>query len=316
VKACSICGTDVRTFHSGKANVKPPQIIGHELAGQIEEIGENVKNFKKGDRISVAPIVSCGLCYYCTRGLQNLCANFTAIGYEYPGGFAEYMAVPAQLLQDGSVNLIPENLSYDEAALAEPFACALNAEELAKTGLGDNVVVVGAGPIGCMHIAIARAMGATKVILIELTESRLEMAKKFVGAEVYINPAKEDAIARVKQETNGRGADVIMVAAPSGKAQEDAIKMVAYRGRVCLFGGLPKAKPFIQLDSNLVHYKECFIHGSSGSLPRHNQIALGLFSTGAVKAKNFITHRFPLEGILDGIKVVETGAGLKVVVNP
>lgn len=315
VKACAICGTDIRTFHHGKVNVKPPQVIGHEISGIIEEVGKDVRGFKPGDKVIVAAVVSCGSCYFCMKGLQNLCESFKAIGYEYAGGFAEYMMIPERMLIDGSVNKMPENLTFDEACLAEPFACAMNSQELSKIGLGDNVVVVGAGPVGCMHIALAKALGASKVMLVELSKSRLEMARKF-PADVFINPPAEDAITRVLEETNGRGADVIIVAAPSGRAQEDALKMAAFRARICLFGGLPKDKPFISLDSNLVHYKELFIHGSSGSLPKHNKIALDLFATGRVNAKDIITHRLTLDKILEGIKIVESGAGLKVVVNP
>ncbi|MFH1825625.1 MAG: zinc-dependent dehydrogenase [Candidatus Firestonebacteria bacterium] len=315
VKACAICGTDVRTYHHGKSNVEPPQIIGHEISGIIEEIGKKIKNFKVSDKIAVAAIVSCGKCYYCKKGMSNLCESFTAIGYEHPGGFAEYMLVPAEMILDGSVNKIPDNISFDEAALAEPFACAINGQELSRVSNGDKVVIVGAGPIGCMHIAIAKSKGAEKVILIELSPERIEMAKKF-KADVYINASIEDPIKRVLEETNNRGADVIMVATSSAKVQEMSLKMIGFRGRINFFGGLPKDKPYITLDSNIIHYKEVFINGTSGSLPRHNQEALKLFGLGKVHSKDFITHRLPLEKLVEGLGLVESGKGLKVVINP
>ena len=318
VRAAAICGSDIRTFRHGKFNVKPPQIIGHEMAGEVTEVGSKVKGFKKGDRIAVAAIVSCGKCYYCKKELPNLCGNFTALGYELPGGFAEYMAVPKEMLYDGSVNKLPENVTFDEASVVEPFACAINGQELSRVGKGDVVVIVGAGPIGLMHISIARAKGARKVILAEMSEQRLEMAKTFCP-DVCINPGKEDMIKRVMEETDNKGADVVIVAAPSGKAQEEALKYVAFRGRINFFGGLPKDKPLVTLDANIIHYREVFINGTSGSLPRHNMEALKLFSLGepkGINAKKFITHRFPLEKILEGIKTVESGVGLKVVINP
>lgn len=318
VRAAAICGSDIRTFRHGKFNVKPPQIIGHEMAGEVAEVGTKVKGFKKGDRIAVAAIVSCGKCYYCKKELPNLCGNFTALGYELPGGFAEYMSVPKEMLYDGSVNKLPENVSFDEAAVVEPFACAINGQELSRVGKGDVVVIVGAGPIGLMHISIARAKGARKVILAEMSEQRLEMAKTFCP-DVCINPGKEDMIKRVMEETDNKGADVVIVAAPSGKAQEEALKYVAFRGRINFFGGLPKDKPLVTLDANIIHYREVFINGTSGSLPRHNMEALKLFSLGepkGINAKKFITHRFPLDKILEGIKTVESGVGLKVVINP
>ena len=219
------------------------------------------------------------------------------------------------MFKDGSVNIIPDNLSFDEASITEPFACAINGQELSKVAEGDNVVIIGAGPIGCMHIELARARGAGKIILVELSESRLEMARKF-NADVYINPETQDVISKVLSETDGRGADVIIIAAPSGKAQEDAVSMAAYSGRINFFGGLPKDNPVVKLDSNIVHYKELFINGTSGSLPRHNKKALDLFSSGAVSAKDFITHTFPLEEILEGIRTVESGKSLKVIIHP
>lgn len=315
VKSCAICGTDVRTYLYGKSNVKPPQILGHEVSGIIVEVGEEVRNFSIGDRVTVAAIVSCGDCYYCSRGLQNLCSNFKAIGYEYPGGFAEYMLVPGRLVKDGSVNKIPASLSFDEASLVEPFACVINGQELSQVKLGDTVVIIGAGPVGCMHLELAKIRGATKIILSEINPSRLKAAKQF-SADIFIDASSQDPVKMVLEETKGRGADVIIVAAPSAKAQEQALEMVSFRGRINLFGGLPKENPFIKLDSNLVHYKEIFIHGTSGSLPRHNQLSLELFSSGKIDAKKLITHILPLERIIDGINIVKRGEGLKVVINP
>ena len=315
VKSCAICGTDLRTFHHGKSNVNPPQVLGHEIAGVIEKAGRKVTGFSEGDRVSVAAIVSCDRCYYCRMGRANLCESFAAIGYEYPGGFAEKLGVPAQMLKDGSVNRIGDNLSFDEASIAEPFACAINGQELSRVAQGDNVVVVGAGPVGCMHLELARARGAGKVIIADLIESRLAMARDF-NADVCINPEKEDMVSRVLSETGSRGADVVIVAAPSGKAQEEALSMVAPFGRINFFGGLPKDNSYVRLDSNLIHYKEISISGTSGSLPRHNQEALRLFSSGEVSAGKFITHTFPLEEILEGFRIVESGEGCKVVINP
>jgi len=318
VRACAICGTDIRTFHYGKVNVKPPQIIGHEMSGEVAETGSKVKGFKRGDRLAVAAIVSCGSCYYCKKDLPNLCGKFKALGYELPGGFAEYMAVPKEMLYDGSVNKLPDNVTFDEAAIVEPFACALNGQELSRVSKGDVVVIVGAGPIGLMHISIARAKKAGKVILAEMSEQRLEMAKSFCP-DICVNPGKEDLVKRVMDETDQRGADVVIVAAPSGKAQEEALKYAAFRGRINFFGGLPKDKSFVNLDANIIHYRELFINGTSGSLPRHNMEALKLFSLGepaGINAKKFITHKYPLDRILEGIKTVESGLGLKVVINP
>jgi L-iditol 2-dehydrogenase len=315
VKACAICGTDVRTFHYGKSNVKPPQILGHEVAGEVVAVGRNVKDFNVGDRVAVCAIVPCGRCYYCSVGLQNLCENFTALGYEHPGGFAEYMAVPPETLATQSINKIPEGLSFEEAAIAEPFACVINGQEISKVSLGDKVVIVGSGPIGCMHIVLSKLHGASKVIVVELSSKRLELAKKF-RADVYVSSSEENYIDSVLYHTDGKGADVIIIAASSPKAQEESVRIAAPRARINFFGGLPKEKPYVNLDSNIVHYKELTLQGTSGSLPRHNRIAIELFSSGRVNAKDFISSVIPLENIVDGIKLIESGEVLKVVVKP
>lgn len=315
VKSCAVCGTDLRTFHHGKGNVKPPQILGHEIAGVVDEVGQGVREFSKGDRVSVGAIVSCSKCHCCRRGRTNLCENFSAIGYEHPGGFAEKLAVPGEMLGDGSVNKIPDNLSFDEASIAEPFACVLNGQELSEVGEGDNVVIIGAGPIGCMHVELARARGARRVIVSEVSDARLAMAKKF-SADVYINPTREDVVAKVLSQTDGRGGDVIIVAAPSGKAQEQALSMVASSGRINFFGGLPKDKPYVRVDSNIIHYKEVLINGTAGSLPEHIQEALRMFGSGKIVAKKFITHAFALEAILEGLETLESSEGLKVIIHP
>ncbi len=316
VKACTICGTDIRLFHHGHKHLSFPRVTGHELAGEIVEIGDKVTGYQIGQRVAVAPAVPCGSCYYCRRGMQSMCLNLRAIGYHYNGGFAEFMAVPENAVRNGCVNPLPDNLTFEEAALAEPLACAINGQELSHIGLGDVVVVVGAGPLGCMHIQLARAKGATKLILIELAESRINFAKKFVDPDVIINPSFEDPVPRVKEETEGRGADKIIIACPSAKAQEDSLKMVAPRGIINFFGGLPMDRPFINFNSNLVHYGEFYVVGTHGSAPYHNELSLKLISSGKVKVKELITHRFPLERFEEAIKLAESKEAMKVVVCP
>jgi len=316
VKACSICGTDIRLFHHGHKHLTFPRVIGHEVSGEIVKAGDKVRNYQIGQKVAVAPAIPCGYCYYCRRGMQSMCLNLRAIGYHYNGGFAEYMLVPEDAVKNGCVNPIPENLPFEEAALAEPLACAVNGQELSHISMGDTVVVMGAGPLGCMHIQLARVNGATKVILIEMVESRIEFAKKLVNPDVVINPSFEDAVERVKEETNLRGADKIIVACPSGKAQEDSLKMVARRGIINFFGGLPKDKPFINFNSNLVHYGEFYVVGTHGSAPRHNELAINLISSGRIKVKELITHHFPLDRFKEAIKLAESREAMKVVILP
>jgi len=245
-----------------------------------------------------------------------MCANLKAIGYHYDGGFAEFMLVPEDALQNGCVNQIPSNVSFEEAALAEPLACAINGQELSKVEMGDTVVVIGAGPLGCIHMQLARIKGATKIILVELSRERTEFAKRLLFPDVTVNPAEEDAIKRVREETEGRGADRVIVACGSGRAQEDALQMVRARGTVNFFGGLPKDKPFINFNSNLVHYGEFYVVGTHGSAPRHNELALQLISQKRIKVKELITHRLPLERLKEGLELAESGKAMKVCISP
>lgn len=316
VKACSICGTDIRVYHHGHKHMRFPRIIGHELSGEIVEVGKRVKGHKVGERVAVAPAIPCERCYYCRRGMQSMCINLTAIGYHYDGGFAEFMRVPEDAVRNGCVNSIPSNLSFEEAALAEPLACAINGQELSGIGLGDIVVVVGTGPLGCIHLQLAKAKGAAKTILVELSRERLEFAREFAAPDVAINPSLEDAVKRVKEETGQRGADKIIVACPSGKAQEDSLQMISPRGTINFFGGLPLNKPFIKFNSNLIHYGEFYVVGTHGSAPHHNELALNLISQGKVKVKELISHRLPLERLKEGLCFAESGKGMKVLIAP
>jgi len=316
VKACSICGTDIRVYHHGHKHMRFPRITGHELSGEVVEIGKRVEGHKLGEKVAIAPAIPCGRCYYCRRGMQSMCVNLTAIGYHYDGGFAEFMVVPEDAVRNGCVNTIPSELSFEEAALAEPLACAINGQQLSQIGLGNTVVVVGAGPLGCIHLQLAKAKGASRTILVELSRERIDFAKKFAFPDVVINPSSENAIQRIKEETEGRGADRIIVSCPSGKAQEESLSMVAPRGIINFFGGLPLDNPFIKFNSNLIHYGEFYVVGTHGSAPYHNELALSLISQEKVRIKELISHRLPLERLEEGLALAESKKGMKIVINP
>lgn len=315
VESCAICGSDVRIYRHGHANIRLPQIVGHELAGVVTELGRGVTAFRVGDRVAVAPAIPCGQCYHCRRGQQTVCDNLESIGYHYGGGFAEYCRVPSRALAQGNVHLIPDNVGGDEAAVAEPLACVINAQEIARVGLGDVVVVIGAGPVGCMHVQLARSLGARKTVLVEINPVRLEMAH-VAGADLYVDSSREDPVEAVMEVTGGRGADVVIVACASGAAQQQALRMVCKRGRVSFFGGLPRGKSAVEFDSNLIHYKELSVLGAYGSTPRQNEMALLMIATGGINLKGIITHRIKLEDIEHGIKLIESSKALKVCVNP
>lgn len=317
VRNCSTCGTDVKIFNNGHQNLDPPRIIGHEIAGEIVEIGSAVAgDWQVGDRVQIIAAVPCGECYECQHGWLTVCRNQTSVGYQYEGGFAEYLVVPRQVLKVDGMNRIPDGVGFDEASAVEPMACAINAQELARVGKGQTVVVVGAGPIGCMHVRIARARGGERVFLVDLNKARLQMSADAVRPDEAICGDEVDVVARVRELTDGRGADVIITAAASGKAQEDAQLMVARHGTISFFGGLPKTAPTITLDSNLVHYQEQTIVGANGSSPHHHREALEMIASGAVPVADLITVRLPLDKALDAFGIVARGEAIKVTVEP
>jgi L-iditol 2-dehydrogenase len=315
VHNCSTCGTDLKIFRHGHHHIDPPRVIGHEIAGEVVEAGGEVDGWAAGDRVQVIAAIPCGQCPDCLRGWQTVCPNQKSMGYHYDGGFAEYLTVPESVLRVDGVNRIPAALSYAEASVAEPLACVLNGHELARVGTGDVVVVMGAGPIGCLHVRLARARGAEAVYLVDLNRGRLEMSAALVKPDAAICSADVDPVTEILRLTEGRGVDVAITAAAAGKAQEDAMRMTARRGRISFFGGLPKDNPIIACDSNLVHYRELTILGANGSSPDHNKEALALIASGAVPVEDLITHRLPLDGVLDAIHTVSTGEAIKVTIE-
>ena len=316
VRACSMCGTDVKISRSGHPNMTPPQVMGHEIAGEIVDAGAGVEGWAAGDRVQVIAAIPDGTCAECLAGHQAICPHQLSMGYQFPGGFAEYLIVPREVLAVDGLNRIPENLSYAEASVAEPLACVLNGQELARVGAGDTVVVIGSGPIGCLHVRLARARGAARVILIDLNPDRLAAAAALVAPDHTVATDTQDPVAAVLDLTDGRGADVVITAAASGAAQEQGLLMLARRGRLSLFGGLPKDAPTITVDANLVHYRELTLVGVNGSTPEHNRRALELIASGAVPVADLITHRLPLDEVLEGIEIVARGEAIKVTIEP
>jgi L-iditol 2-dehydrogenase len=314
VRNCSTCGTDVKISKFGHHHIRPPRVMGHEVAGEVVEVGDAVTGWQPGDRVQVIAAIPDGTCEECRRGRMTVCPNQESLGYHYDGGFAEYTIVPAKILSVDGLNRIPDGLGFDEASVAEPLACVLNGQELARIGEGDDVVIIGAGPIGCLHVRLARARGAARVFLADLNADRLAMSAERVKPDAALHG--DDLVDQVLKLTDGRGADAIVTAAASGAAQEAALQMAARQGRISFFGGLPKDNPVIACDSNLVHYRELTIVGANGSSPQHNKRALELIASGDVPVADLITHRLPLENVLDGIATVAAGTAIKVTIEP
>jgi len=248
--------------------------------------------------------------------MYNLCNNLRFLGITpgYPGGFADKMVLTGEILTNGIVHPMPDGLSFSYAAIAEPCCSVLAMHESLRTSLGDTVVVLGAGPIGCLHVAIAKARGASAIVS-EPVKQRLEMVQAF-EPDATIDPTSEDVVACVRELTDGLGADIVVCANPVASTQTQAVEMVRKRGTIVLFGGLPKANPMTTLDGNIIHYGEITVVGAFSYHPTYHELALDLLNRGVIPADLLISDTFPLEKVGAAFEAAASGDVLKVVVTP
>lgn len=316
VEACGICGSDLRRWIEGPPTGVPYIIQGHELAGTVVEVDPAAALFKVGDRVAVAPDIHCGTCWYCRRGKFNLCTDLRLLGITpgHDGGFAEYAVLNRDVLQNGIVHRMPESLSFAEGGLAETLSSILASHDHCGLSLGETVVVLGSGPIGCLHTVLAMARGA-RVIVAEPNPVRRRTAAKF-SPDAIIDPTSQDVIAEVKRLTEGLGADVAICANPVASTQTQAVEMTRRGGRIVLFGGLPKASPMVSLNANLIHYGEQIVIGAFSYHPSYHADALRTLARKTVRAEDFITHSLPLSQIGEAFQVAASGEALKVMVVP
>jgi L-iditol 2-dehydrogenase len=315
VLACSVCGTDLRAWQHGNDRISPPRIIGHELCGKIMEIGPDCQGFALGDRVSVAPAIGCGECPSCRKGFTNLCDNLQTIGFQFDGGFAEYMEVPAVAFRRGHVYKTPAGVSDEEAAVAEPIACVVNGQEFLRISKGDSVAIFGSGFIGCMHAELARMSGADPIIMIEPNESRARAAHALIPFSSLIVPGKDDLASELKRLTGAQGADVLITACAIGQAQADAIVLAAKRGRISLFGGLAR-ETLGFLDSNLIHYKELSVYGVHASTAKQNRQVMDWIAARRLKVRKYISRLYALEEIEQAFRDLQSQSVFKAVVQP
>lgn len=315
VHACAVCGSDVRILHHGNPRVRYPQVVGHEIAGEVVSVGEGVSDVHVGDHVAIGADVPCGRCPACLSGHGNNCPHNYAIGYQFPGGMAEYILLNRLTTAYGPVRRMPKGLSWVAGALAEPLACCLNGLDVTPVRPGDTVVIVGAGPIGCFLTFLCRRAGARKIILAQRSRRRLDLAAKHVPADVFCCTSQEELSPVIARETGGAGADVVFIAAAALEAQEAAPEWVSIRGQINFFGGLPPGTRRATLDTNLVHYKECTVTGAHGSTPRQHAQALQLIADGVVPVADFISVQTPLGDIHEAFQQAEARQGFKVVVQ-
>jgi len=317
VESCAICGSDLRIFKDGNPRINPPRIIGHEISGEVIEIGEGVLNYKKGDIISTGADIPCGECDHCKNGRSNCCDINYAIGYQFDGGFSQYMLLDPLVVKHGPIQVVKNGVDPNIAALTEPLACCINGYERGLIKPDSTIVVFGGGPIGLMLCLLAPLYQAKSVILIEPSDDRLEFAKSKINSiNHFINPIKNDPVKKIMQITNDIGAELIFTANPVPETHEQAVKVVSKRGVVNLFGGLPKTAREIKILSNSIHYKEAYLTGSHGSTPSQHKKALKFIEENKIKLDFLITHKFPLKDIHKAFEMAKSGKGLKVIINP
>lgn len=315
IESASICATDLRIIKGAHRKYGPGtiRIPGHELTGRVAAVGPRVGSIGVGQRVFVAPNIGCGECAVCGRGKHNLCANYEAFGITMDGAFAQYMRVTENAITQGNLIPIGEEIDAAEIALAEPLACVLHGQEEVETGPGTLVVVIGAGPIGLMHMLLAKARGVKRVIASDLSAQRLEVAAG-LGADAVSEPGQP--LARIAMDlSSGAGADVVIVAAPSIEAQQQAIELCAPGGRINFFAGLPKDNSRITIDSNRIHYGEIWITGSTGCSTADCRKAVELVLTRKLDLSPLISARFPLEHAVDALEAAQSPANLKVVLE-
>jgi L-iditol 2-dehydrogenase len=287
MKACGVCGSDLMEWYLEK---RAPIVLGHEPAGVITEVGNEVQGFHKGDRIFAHHHVACLTCHYCRRGDYTMCEKFSKTHLE-PGGFAEYFKVPSDNLQIDTLK-IPSKVPFEEATLIEPIACGLRAIRKCAIQHGDTVAIIGAGPAGMINTALARLSGATQIIVTDVIDYRLMAARKF-GADDTVNALNEDLEARVKELTEGRGADIVIVTAPNSKAYSSAFDVCRKGGTLCVFAPTSPEQT-IPISPHRLFSQEVKIVASYSTSHLETRMALELISSGRIDAEALITHRFPL----------------------
>ncbi len=334
VEACGICGSDIRAFRGHKAiagvhalggEALPGHIVGHEIAGVVESVGPRVAGFHPGDRITIAPSLTCGTCDACRRGQSAVCRNYAALGWQMPGGFAEYVAVPARLLADGSINRIPEGVPAWKACLAEPLACAVHGQSALRVGAEDNVLIVGGGPMGSLNVLLAKQRGATLIALADPNQSRRDVARK-LGANFTADPKAPDASSGLLEATQGKGFSAVILAVSSiapireifTLSPDGRYRLLAPGARVNLFSGLDPGDTSFTLDARALFYQGISLVGTVNSAPQHNREALELIASGAVQVDPLVTARVPLARAREGFGLAMSRPRVhqKVVVEP
>ncbi len=317
VKACSICGTDRKIYKYGHPKIREGEerILGHEIAGEIVEVGEGEDYYREGMRVAIAPNVGCGFCRVCREGLEQLCPNYDAFGISWPGGFAEYLVIPSTAVARGNLVEIPAAVSYAEAAVVEPLACCFAAHESMGIQPGDSLLIFGAGPMGNLHLMLNKRLGIGLTIVVDVDEGRLEFSRS-LGADFAL---MNDASLRdkVMDITRGNGGDALIIAAPVPQLVGQALELVATNGKVNVFAGLPAGKETIAINVNTIHYRQIRLLGTTGATRAQFRRTLRLIISSGMDLNRIITRKIGLAelgSVLGDASVLDQN--MKIVVEP
>ncbi len=297
-RVAGICATDIKTLLGQGIPKDLPTILGHEVVGEIAEIGEGVSNFTLGDRVGVYPIAVCGQCRYCLQGRHNLCAAEFGLGHGIEGGFAEYVRLPRQIIDIGGVVKLTDDFAYEDAVFAEPLSCTLAAARTCRLEKNRSVLIIGAGPMGLMHLKIAKYFGCN-VMIADLIDDRLALAGT-MGADHLIDSGQIDLKDEVMRLTEGRGADAVIISLGIPHVIENSMQLTA-KGGVCnIFGGPPPSE--IKLDPRWLHYQEITLTGTFASTPEDFRQCLQLIKDKEIIVSDLLSHSFTLDTFLEAVE--------------
>lgn len=315
IKAAAVCGTDIRMYQNGYGDIgeHSPRVLGHEFGGVIDKVGSNVEFYKEGMEVALAPNIGCGICDKCVRGNGHLCDSYTAFGINMDGAFAEYVKVPEKAIRQGNLMELPAGLKAEDVALNEPLSCAYNGALACRIMPGDYVLIVGAGTIGLFHAKLAKIFGAAKIIMNDLSADRLKLCKDIENGIITYHGDDIDGF--IKEQTGGRGVDVCITACPSPDVQRKSLELMAEGGRINFFGGLAKSKENVTINTNLIHYKQLIVTGTTRASIGHFRKTLQLIADGLIDLSGIVTARYGLSDIAKAFENAEKALGLKSVIE-
>ncbi len=319
VDACAICGTDQRVL-KGEKHVDVP-IVGHEIVGTVTKVGPDVaQDIKKGDRYAIQTVIGCGKCPMCEIHRENLCENgFKAMGYQWNGGFAEYMIMPKEGVDQGCLIPIPDSMNDEVGTLLEPLSCCVNGMRIIPMEDMQHIVVLGGGIIGVLNGLVAKARGAKCVTIMDISQERLDLLENLnLPFQHYVNSGSNDPVDWVKSHTKERGVDAVVVAASVKALVPLGLKMLARDGHLSIFAGMPKSNPNEQIDLNIIHYPELHVHGANSSVLRDYIDSRDFLAGGKIDGAKLVTHTFGLDEFNEAVEVQSNPANgaLKVIIKP